>query len=65
MSDVIELTSEEIKSILDSMGEELSAFGSKFAFVQLRVCAEHFVVPLCGIAAEKVINSLIAACLLN
>jgi hypothetical protein len=58
MNRIAYLSDKEIKTILDSMTEELAIYSSQFAFVQLRASSEHFVVPLCGIAAAKVICSL-------
>ena len=38
------------------MGKELVTYGSQFTFIQLRISAEHFVVPLCGLAVERVLR---------
>jgi hypothetical protein len=55
MTDHIELSQKEINALFDAMGKELANFGSEFAFVQLRVSAEHFVVPLFGLSVERVL----------
>ena len=58
MADAEELLQKDIKTILDAMGEELATYGSQFTFIQLRVSAEHFVVPLCGLSVERVVRLL-------
>lgn len=58
MNDTAELSQKDIQTLFDAMGEELANHGSQFAFIQLRVSAEHFVVPLCGISAERVVRLL-------
>jgi hypothetical protein len=58
MTDTADLSQRDIKTLFDAMGEELAAYGPQFVFIQLRVSAEHFVVPLCGLSVESVVRLL-------
>jgi len=58
MADSAELSQKDIKTLFGAMGEELATYGSQFAFIQLRVSAEHFVVPLCGLSVERIVRLL-------
>ena len=58
MANTAELSQRDINIILDAMGKELASYGSEFTFIQLRVSAEHFIVPLCGMSVERIITTL-------
>jgi len=47
-----------LEVIFEEMGEEIASYGTIFSFLQLRVSAEHFVVPLCGFAVERKLQEL-------
>ncbi len=53
-----ELSQSDIYTLFDAMDHELASHGSEFAFVQLRMSAERFTVPICGLAAEKTLRAL-------
>lgn len=53
-----QLSLDDIRALFDAMGEEVANHGSEFTFVQLRLSAERFVVPLCGLSAEQVLRRL-------
>jgi hypothetical protein len=53
-----ELSQSDIYTLFDAMDQELASHGSEFAFVQLRMSAERFAVPICGLAAEKTLCTL-------
>ena len=58
MKHISELETQTIYILFDEMGKILALHGSTIAFVQLRVSAEHFVVPLCGLAVERTLRTL-------
>ncbi len=51
------LIKDDINALFNTMGEELAANGSEFTFIQLRMSAEHFVVPLCGLSTERAVST--------
>ncbi len=53
-----ELSQQDISALFDAMAEELASHGSEFTFVQLRMSAERFVVPLFGLSMERAISTL-------
>jgi len=53
-----ELSQQDICALFDAMGEELISHGSEFIFVQLRLSAERFVVPLFGLSIERAVSTL-------
>lgn len=55
---MVEIKEKELQVIFNEMGKEIASHGAEFSFLQLRVSAEHFVVPLCGFAAERVLRIL-------
>ena len=58
MANTIELSQHNIYALFESMDKELASHGSEFAFVQLRMSAERFIVPICGLAADKILHTL-------
>ncbi|MDH5696449.1 MAG: hypothetical protein OEZ00_07640 [Dehalococcoidia bacterium] len=58
MADIVGLSKQDINGLFDAMGEELTTHSSEITFVQIRLSAERFVVPLCGLAAERILNIL-------
>jgi len=58
MADIVELSKQDVNALFAAMGEEVVTHRSEVAFVQLRLSAERFVVPLCGLAVEKLLNVL-------
>jgi len=58
MADITGLSKQDINNLFDAMGEELVAHGSEITFVQLRLSAERFIVPLCGLAVERLFSTL-------
>jgi len=58
MTDTKELLMKDIQTLFDRMSEDLAVWGSELAFVQLRMSAERFIVPLCGISVERTIRTL-------
>ncbi len=52
------LIKDDINALFNTMGEELASNGSEFTFIQLRMSAERFVVPLCGLSTERVVSTL-------
>ena len=58
MADIVELSKQDINALFNAMGEELATHSSEVAFVQLRMSAERFIVPLCGLATERVLSLL-------
>jgi hypothetical protein len=53
-----EIKSQNLKVTFNEMGEEIASHGTIFSFLQLRVSAEHFIVPLCGFAVERTLRVL-------
>ena len=43
--------------LFSEMSQELASHGSEIAFTQLRVSAERLIVPLCGLAVERYLNT--------
>ena len=58
MADIVGLSKQDINDLFDAMGEELTLHSSEVTFVQLRLSAERFVVPLCGLAVERLLSIL-------
>ena len=58
MANTIELSQHNIYALFESMDKELASHGSEFAFVQLRMSAERFIVPICGLASDKILHTL-------
>ena len=58
MANITELSQQNISALFDAMGEELASHGSEFTFIQLRMSAERFVVPLCGLSTERAVSTL-------
>ena len=58
MANTIELSKQDIGMLFESMDKELVSHGSEFGFVQLRMSAERFIVPICGLAAENILFTL-------
>ena len=58
MADIVGLSKQDINALFSAMGEELAVHSSEVTFVQLRMSAERFIVPLCGVAAERYLNIL-------
>ena len=54
----VKLESQDINALFDEMGKTLASHGSAIIFTQLRVSAERFVVPLCGLAVERTLRTL-------
>lgn len=53
-----EIKDQDLELIFSEMGKEIASHGAIFSFLQLRVSAEHFVVPLCGFAADRTLKVL-------
>ncbi len=58
MDNIAELSQRDIDALFNTMGEELASHSSEFTFIQLRVSAERFVVPLCGLSTERALSTL-------
>lgn len=58
MDNISELSQQDINALLNTMGEELVSHSSEFAFIQLRMSAEHFIVPLCGFSVERALSTV-------
>jgi hypothetical protein len=52
------LSQQEIHGLFEQMDEELYSHSQEFVFTQLRMSAEHYVVPLCGFAIDRVLRIL-------
>ena len=58
MENIAEPSQQDIDALFDTMGEELVSHSSEFTFIQLRMSAERFVVPLCGFSIERALSTL-------
>lgn len=57
MANTNELSKRDINILFESMDKELSSRGFEFTFIQLRMSAERFVVPVCGLSIERALVS--------